>query len=183
MELPFSFNKVAQAALDELENITFTFRVWGVDMSGDLCIEAFCRDARNEFPFSTQEFDEHSNGKVTAFIPKHHKEFIHGVVFDYWEDFDENNFDESKDFRHMGFHCQGLEKPTDELIFSNEEAASIILKQLRISCGVFDNDEHGIKWCKSILNLKDITDITTSDLHSIIGTCIQQIGPSEQFLR
>lgn len=183
MTIPFGFTEQAREVIEKLEELTLTFRVWGVNMSGQICVEAFTKDAREEHPFTTQTFEEYQEGKITAYLPIHHKKYIEDVVLDYSLEYDEEYYIESESFLHGGFHCLGLEKSTDGLTFTIDEAASILLKQVRISCGVVPDNEWGIEWCKSAIGSTAGEIITPEDLHAIIGICIENLGQRHSMLR
>jgi len=129
--LPFTFNESALAHIEQLDELTLTFRVWGVNPQGEICIEVFNRDKRNEEPFNSFECSIYKEGKITAYIPKHNEEYIHGVEVAWFEEWaDSENYIEDRTFNHGGFECNALIKNSDGLFFTEEEIVSNFNKEL-----------------------------------------------------
>ena len=87
--LPFTFDESAISRIKELDELILTFRVWGVNPRGEICIEVFDSDQREYEPFNSLEFEEHRHENITAYIPKHNGDFIHGVEI-IWKDFEKS---------------------------------------------------------------------------------------------
>ena len=129
--LPFVLSDSALAHIEGLDELTLTFRVWGVNPQGEICIEVFNRDKRKEEPFNSFECSIYQEGKVTAYMPKHNEEYIHGVEVIWLEEWsDPENYDEQRTFNHGGFECNALNKNSDDLFFTEEEVVSNFNKEL-----------------------------------------------------
>ena len=167
--LPFTFDDAAKKFVQSQEKVILTFRVWGVNPRGEICVEVFNYDKRNDEPFNTLDFDEYRNQNVVAYIPKHNGDFIHGVEVT-WIEFDNDSYDygEDRTFNHGGFECKALSKDSNGLFFTQDEVISIFKKQLWLSYHARTYVE-GVNGCYSAMNELEQTTYSPNDLHEIIG--------------
>jgi len=168
--LPFTFDDSANKFVQSQDKVTLTFRVWGVNPRGEICVEVFNYDKRDDPPFSTLEFDEFQYQNVVAYIPKHNGDFINGVEVT-WIEIDDDSFDYAEDrtFNHGGFECKALSKDPTGLYFTQDEVISIFQKQLWISYHDRTFIE-GVNGCFSAMNHLKQTTYSPQDLHEIIGS-------------
>ena len=136
--LPVVFSESAKQAIQKLDQLELTFRVFGVMPNGHLAIEGFARDMRGEEPFKGREILIFEEENVKLYIPKHHLKFIEGVVVEYygWDEEDQESYDESRTYLHKGFLCLEHASEIEGLFFSRTEVDSIVNK-------VFWQSHHG----------------------------------------
>ena len=174
--LPFTFDDAAKKFVQSQEKVIFTFRVWGVNPRGDICVEVFNYDKRNDEPFNTLEFDEYQGQNIVAYLPKHNGEFIHGVEVT-WIEFNDDSYDygEDRTFNHGGFECQALSKDSTGLFFTQDEVISIFKKQLWLSYHARTYVE-GVNGCHAAMNEMKQTTYSPKDLHEIIDVGLYAIA-------
>jgi hypothetical protein len=165
--LPFQFTEAAEQHVETLDEIILTFRVWGVNPKGEICVEMFDSDKRSNEPFNNLECTVHQEGKVTAIMPTHNESYIHDVVVDWMEVDSADDYFEDRTFMHGGFECLALQKPSDGLLLTEGEVVSIFNKQLWI-------DYHSITFAMGsqaagrYMRALNKEFYTPSDLHEII---------------
>ncbi len=172
--LPFTFDESAISRIKELDELILTFRVWGVNPRGEICIEVFDSDQREYEPFNSLEFEEHRHENITAYIPKHNGNFIHGVEI-IWKDFDPEYYEENRTFNHGGFECNALNKDSTGLYFTPMEVFKICEKQLWLGHHgrVF---VEGLNACNRVMRELNKERYSPEDLHTIIGSGFEAIG-------
>jgi len=172
--LPFTFDESAASRIKELDELILTFRVWGVNPMGEICIEVFDSDQRDKEPFSTLEFEEHRHENVTAFIPRHNGDFIHGVEI-IWKDFNPEYYEENRTFNHGGFECNALTKDSTGLYFTPMEVYKICEKQLWLAHHgrVF---VEGMNACNTVMGRLNKERYSPEDLHIVISSGFDAIG-------
>ena len=136
--IPVVFSAAAKDAIEKLDLLEMTFRVFGVMPNGHLAIEVFARDKRSEEPFVGREMLTFEHENVRLYIPKHHLKFIQGVevAFHGWDDEDQQHYDEDRTYVHQGFDCPQHKCDIEGLSFSRSEVDSIVSK-------VFWQNHHG----------------------------------------
>jgi len=167
--LPFIFDESALAHIEKLDELILTFRVWGVNPQGEICIEVFNRDKRNEEPFNSFECSIYQEGKVTAYMPTHNEEYIHGVEVIWLEEWSNPEYyDEQRTFNHGGFECNALNKNSDDLFFTEEEVVSNFNKQLwkDFHALIFAMASQSAGHC---MNAMEKNRYSAADLHVIIS--------------
>ena len=172
--LPFTFDESASSRIKELDQLILTFRVWGVNPTGEICIEVFDSDQRSNEPFNTLDFEEHHHKNITAFIPKHNRDYIYGVEV-FWRDFNSEYYEENRSFNHGGFECKALDKDSTGLYFTPMEVYKICEKQLWL-------DHHGrafvegLNACNRMMRELDKEKYSPEDLHNFINAGYEAIG-------
>ena len=128
--LPFILTPEAESRLEALEEIEFTFRVWGKTPDNKLAIEVFAQDMTGVGNFRYVQFESFKQGKISAHIPSNHLEFIRGVTVNFvgWSDEYEERYSYDLTFVHRGFECLPHEVDFSELQLTTIQALSILEK-------------------------------------------------------
>ena len=167
--IPVVFSEAAKEAIEKLDLLEMSFRVFGVMPNGHLAIEAFTRDKRSEEPFIGREMLTFEQEKVKLYIPKHHLKFIQGVEIAYrgWDEEDQEYYDEDRTYVHQGFECLQHKSDIEGLFFSRSEVNSIVSK-------VFWQHHHGAYFSFAMGAAAEYLDGLEKDeyTHMDIRTCI-----------
>ncbi len=129
--LPFELTDSARKRIDEIGKATMTFRVWGDNPPGHLAIEVFFEDMRSP----QTDYREFKDGKIIAYIPTNHYDFISGVTvnFSEWNEEYESNYKSNMTFSHRGFECLPHQVETSEIRLSWFEVNDVIKKIFSIN--------------------------------------------------
>ena len=128
-----NLTKEARGRIYELGGATLTFRFWGVMPSKQVAFEVFDSDMREYLDLEI-EYTEYQDGKLRAFIPKHHERIISGICVGYnslWEDYYSDwgdDYPTDLTTEHRGFYCEGLDTDVSKIFLTDRECSSVFNK-------------------------------------------------------